>query len=91
MLPKDASLLTFNRSRVRVVTSDHAGMGKSFHIKHLAKNLHRSIQGKQAARCNAIPIHGPEVTADTVMELLNKHPHNLQCSMFHIDIAASVR
>ena len=88
MLPQVALLITFDRSCVRVVTSDYAGMGKSFHIKRLAKNLQTCFQGKQATKCNIIPIHGPEVTADSVMELLNKH---LQYSMFHIDIAASVR
>ena len=79
---------SFRRSCVRVVTSDHAGMGKSFYIQQLATRLQRSPRGKHAEVCHVVPIHGPEVTADTVMELINKHS---QSSMFHIDIAASVR
>lgn len=73
---------------MRVVTSERPGMGKSFHIQQLAKN--HSLQGNAAARHHIIPIHGPEVTADTVMEFLNKHLRDHQCSMYHIDITANV-
>lgn len=81
----------FIRSRVRVVTSEYAGMGKSFYIQHLARNSRGSFQGKHVERYNTIPIHGPEVTADTVMEFLEEYSmKDCQSSLLHIDIAASV-
>lgn len=73
------------RSCVRVVTSDRPGMGKSFYIQEMAKTLR-----KQARNNYTIPIHGPEVTPDTVMEFLSEHLQDPSCSMYHLDISSDV-
>lgn len=58
-------------------------MGKSLYIEHLAK--------KQAGIHHVIiPIHGPDVTPDSVLELFNKHAKTDTCSIYHIDIAPNV-
>lgn len=77
------------RSCVRVITSDHPGMGKSFYIQQMAESL-RATVGKTTAKYSIIPIHGPEVTSDTVMNFLNKYVEHPPCSMYHVDIASDV-
>ena len=37
-----------------------------------------------------IPIHGPEVTPDTVMEFLKDHMKDATSTIFHLDIAPTV-
>ena len=37
-----------------------------------------------------IPIHGPIVTPDTVLDLLAKHIDRDECTIYHIDVAPSV-
>ena len=61
--------------------SKHGGLGKSFYIQRMTEMFPRS-------RYIIIPIHGPVVTADIVMEQLKDHGSEL--AIFHIDIAPSV-
>jgi hypothetical protein len=63
-------------------------MGKSFCVKQLAQQL-TTTMGRTSATCT-IPIHGPEVTADTVMDFLINHLQDPCCSMYHLDIASNV-
>ena len=63
--------------------SDSSGMGKSLYIKRLAEK-HTSAQYV------IIPLHGPVVTPDTVLELFDEHAKNKTCCIYHIDIAPSV-
>jgi hypothetical protein len=74
-------------SRVRVVLSRRSGMGKSLYIRRMAGRL-KSQKLKQND-CVTIPIHGPAVSPDTVLEFLNQYDFdaNSQCSIFHFDIA----
>ena len=76
------------RSCVRIVTSDRAGMGKSLCIKRLREALETqsSIQPLKVV----VPMHGPVVTADTVMKALEKHFGKESATIFHLDIAPSV-
>ena len=76
------------RSCVRVVTSDRPGMGKSFYIQEMAKTLRK--QGRKTSYNYTIPIHGPEVTPDTVMEFLSEYLQHPPCSMYHLDISSDV-
>lgn len=80
--------MNFDRSCVRAVTSDHPGMGKSFYIHQMTKTL-RKKAGKVSASFT-IPIHGPDVTPDTVMDSLSDHLEDPTCSMYHLDIAPDV-
>ena len=76
------------RSCVRIVTSDRAGMGKSLYIKRLREALETqsSVQPLKVV----VPMHGPVVTADTVMKALEKHFGKESATIFHLDIAPSV-
>ncbi len=65
------------------MSSNRSGMGKSLYIKHLAE--------KHAGILHVIiPIHGPVVTPDTVVELFDEHAKNDTCCIYHIDIAPNV-
>ena len=63
--------------------SDRSGMGKSLYIKRLAEKYAR-------AQHVIIPLHGPVVTPDTVLELFDEHAKNDTCCIYHIDIATDV-
>ena len=72
---------------MRIVTSQRSGMGKSLFVKRMAQTLQCTDQYQ--AHLVSIPIHGPLVTADSVMELLKVHLC-VQFSIFHFDIASDV-
>lgn len=86
MIPCLIYALLLYRSCVRVVTSDRPGMGKSFYIQEMAKALRKRARKSSYT----IPIHGPEVTPDTVMEFLSEHLQDPSCSMYHLDISSDV-
>ena len=77
-----------NRSCVRVVSSTRSGMGKSLYVKRMADQLraHKAV----GTVCVTIPLHGPTVSPDIVMEFLKEHLMDLHCTIFHFDIAPSV-
>ncbi len=79
------------RSCVRLVISDRSGMGKSLYIKHLAENLKYNLQRSADAVHVTIPLHGPVVTPDTVLELFIDQAKNPTCCIYQIDIAPNVR
>ena len=69
------------------MTSAKPGMGKSLHIKKLAENL------KMNEPYCVVPVHGPKVDVDTVVELLKPHAPSYQSPVFqiiHIDIDSEV-
>ena len=63
-------------------------MGKSLYIEHLREKL------ETKTRCQpvkvVVPIHGPVVTVDTVVEALMEHFGNTRATIFHLDIAPNV-
>ena len=63
-------------------------MGKSFYVQQMARKITKTM-GRTSASCT-IPIHGPEVTADTMMDFLIHHLQDPYCSMYHLDIASNV-
>jgi hypothetical protein len=69
--------------RVRVVQSNRAGMGKSLYIQRLAE--------KRVCKQHVIiPIHGPSITTDSLLERLKDYVAGYSSAVFHIDIAPSV-
>ena len=76
------------RSSVRVVTSNRAGMGKSLCIKRLREALKTQISHESVEV--VVPIHGPVVTADTVVETLMDQFGNARATIFHLDVAPNV-
>ena len=75
------------RSSVRIVTSSRAGMGKSLYIKRLREALETQTCYPVEV---VIPVHGPTVTADSVVETLMEHVGNTSATIFHLDIAPNV-
>lgn len=76
-------------SSVRIVSSDRSGMGKSLYIRNLAERLREKQPDSDAVHVT-IPLHGPIVTPDTVMELFKDHFEKPSCCIYHIDIAPNV-
>lgn len=71
---------------MRVLASNVSGMGKSLYAKRLAQKL-----GLQTQLHVIVPIHGPIVNADTVMEsLCNYATGKTTAKIIHFDIASSV-
>ena len=83
-------LFTF-RSCVRIVTSQRCAMGKSLYINRLGEDLRAKLGNSRGCVHVTIPLHGPVVTSDTLLEFLQDHMKNPSCCIYHIDIASSVR
>ena len=73
---------------MRVVTSNRAGMGKSLYIKHLREELEKKTACQPLEV--VVPIHGPVVTTDSVVEFLMDHIGNRRATLFHLDISPNV-
>ena len=66
-------------------------MGKSLYIKRLTENLQKNLHLEQSDCVHVtIPLHGPVVTPDTVLELFKDHVDKSTCCIYHIDIAPNV-
>lgn len=76
-------------SCTRVVRSDRSGMGKSLYIQRLADKLHEKHPESDIVHVT-IPLHGPLVTPDVVVELFKDHFQKSSCCIYHIDIAPNV-
>ena len=63
-------------------------MGKSLYVKRMAEQL-QSKTSKETA-CVTIPIHGPTVSPDTVIEFLKEYFTDSHYIIFHFDIAPIV-
>ena len=72
------------------MASNVSGMGKSLYIRRLVEKLQRQCQIE--SQHIVVPIHGPMVNADTVMESLCKHiiGKTPTAQIIHFDIASSV-
>ena len=62
-------------------------MGKTLFIIQMSKKLQTVTRQSTIIR---IPIHGPQVTTDSVMESLVKYQDTSHCAIFHFDISPSV-
>lgn len=65
-------------------------MGKSLYIQRLAKKLQDKFNLTEAVHVT-IPLHGPVVTPDAVLELFKDHFEKPLCCIYHLDIAPDVR
>ena len=63
-------------------------MGKSLFITRMADQL-KSQRLRDTPKCVAIPIHGPVISSDIVLEFLNPYTSS-HCTIFHFDIAPRV-
>ncbi len=65
-------------------------MGKTLYIKRLAEKLQDKLGQKSESVLVTIPLHGPVVTLDTVLELLKDYLMKPNTYIYHIDIASNV-
>ena len=69
-------------------------MGKSLYVKRMTNNLKKKFKTPVTyPLCVTIPVHGPNVDFDKVMESLLCHanPVDPLPQIFHFDVAPSVR
>ncbi|XP_019863183.1 PREDICTED: E3 ubiquitin-protein ligase RNF213-like, partial [Amphimedon queenslandica] len=86
-----ASTIDRENSCVRVVTSDRTGMGKSLYIQRMKEELKSKCYGVSSDVI--IPVHGPKVTSDSIVQLLKSSVGNKdtnQAIIFHLDISPNV-
>ena len=78
-----------HRSCVRLVTSLRSGMGKSLYIQRMVEQLQMNMRSTGKA-CVTVPLHGPKLSPDGVMDYLEKYMQESACTIFHLDIAPTV-
>ena len=64
-------------------------MGKTLFISRMVEKLQALMPGYKALI--TIPVHGPVVTNDSIMECLVHHGDASECTIIHFDISPSVR
>ncbi len=75
-------------SCVRVVSATRSGMGKSLYVKKTSASLRRAMSNNHVHV--TIPIHGPAVTADTLMDYFKNYTGRDNTTIYHLDIAPRV-
>ena len=65
-------------------------MGKSLYIQRMAEKLRKRIGVENGVHI-IIPIHGPVVTADMLLDLFEEGLNKDLCTLYHLDIAPNVR
>ena len=63
-------------------------MGKSLYIKRLVEKLSDITDRDDGYK--VIPVHGPRIDADTLVEMLNIHLDIVTPTIFHIDVSQTV-
>ena len=72
------------------MTSQRSAMGKSLYVQRLSENLKLNKKSASETVLVTIPLHGPNVTSDTLLEFFKEHLYQPTCCIYHIDIASSV-
>ena len=62
-------------------------MGKSLYIKRRTDELLKQTSNSHVT----IPVHGPVVNSDILLDFLSKHTERNACTLYHLDIAPTVR
>lgn len=85
-----AYLSTFSyRSYVRIVYSTHPGNGKSLYVYRMGEALVQAASPSVQEPILSIPIHGPDICNDVVLEKLCRLK-STDSKIIHFDIATSV-
>ena len=66
-------------------------MGKSLYIRRRREALAEVTTDHESCLQLIIPLHGPMVTADSVIEALKEYIGYNKAIIFHLDIASNVR
>ena len=64
-------------------------MGKSLFVQRMVEQLQMNVRST-GKPCVTVPLHGPKVNPDLVMDYLEKHMQESPCTIFHLDIAPTV-
>ena len=64
-------------------------MGKSLYIQRMVEQLQMNMRSMGKA-CVTVPLHGPKLSPDGVMDYLEKYLQESACTIFHLDIAPTV-
>ena len=85
-------LLFDHSSYVRVVTSGHAGMGKSLYIRRLVEVFQTNTPGLSNPH-RVIALHGPDIDNDLVVNVLmdqSEDDDSTHPLVYHLDISERV-
>ena len=66
-------------------------MGKSLYAKRLGEELAQYGLGSVSSNVAIIPLQGPIVNNDILLQLLERYKNNSTTCIYHIDISSSVR
>ncbi|KAI8487861.1 hypothetical protein Bbelb_343090 [Branchiostoma belcheri] len=91
-----ASGLDYQRSSVRVVSSDRPGVGKSLYVQRLAEKLQAKMRSaRRRASCYLkVPFHEAVIDVDAFLSALNEqeqNPENPTPTIIHLDMSPLVR
>ncbi|XP_019643756.1 PREDICTED: E3 ubiquitin-protein ligase rnf213-alpha-like [Branchiostoma belcheri] len=91
-----ASGLDYQRSSVRVVSSDRPGVGKSLYVQRLAEKLRVKMRSaRRRASCYLkVPFHEAVIDVDAFLSALNEqeqNPENPTPTIIHLDMSPLVR
>ena len=65
-------------------------MGKSLFVQRMAEQL-SAVKNVAINQCQVtIPLHGPVITSDKLLNFLKNHYEDNKCMMYHLDIAPNV-
>ena len=65
-------------------------MGKTLFVTRMAEKLQAVVPAAHSPLIT-IPVHGPVVTTDSIVQCLVGHENTSECTIIHFDIAPSVR
>ena len=65
-------------------------MGKSLYIKRMAEQLATIKNTTVEAVKVVIPVRGPNVTSDEMLNYLTRHYNDEKCKIYHFDLALGV-
>ncbi|XP_052215091.1 E3 ubiquitin-protein ligase rnf213-alpha-like isoform X2 [Dreissena polymorpha] len=89
-----AAVVELNRSSVRLVKSNRAGVGKSLYVKRVGERLvTKANELKLETNLVSIPLQEKRINIDEVVKVLKKHtplPGVKYPRLFHIDISTEV-
>ena len=65
-------------------------MGKTLFVTRMAEKLQAVVPAAHSPLIT-IPVHGPVVTTDSIVQSLVGHENTSECTIIHFDISPSVR
>ncbi|XP_078574614.1 E3 ubiquitin-protein ligase rnf213-alpha-like [Branchiostoma floridae x Branchiostoma japonicum] len=90
-----ASSLDYQRSSVRVISSDRPGLGKSLYVQRLAQKLRAKRRSTRSTTCYLkVPFHEAVIDVNTALSALTEQQQNPEKptpTIIHLDVSPLVR